>query len=58
MGHVPTRVHASRESGDGSEVAVDLRLKGVNRRTAQLVEHALRATVGVRQVIAVVEPED
>jgi len=58
MGHVPTRVHASRESGDGSEVVVDLRLKGVNARTAQLVENALRATVGVRQVIAVVEPDD
>ena len=58
MGHVPARVHASRESGDGTELVVDLRLKGVNARTAQLVEHALRATVGVRQVIAVVEPDD
>ncbi len=57
MGHVPSRVHASRESGDGSELVVDLRLAGVNARTAQLVEHALRATVGVRQVIAVVEPD-
>ena len=56
MGHVPSRVHASRESGDGSEMVVDLRLCGVNARTAQLVENALRATVGVRQVIAVVEP--
>lgn len=58
LGHVPARVHASRESGDGTELAVDLRLKGVSSRTAQLVENALRATVGVRQVIAVVEPED
>lgn len=58
LGHVPARVHASRESGDGTELAVDLRLKGVSSRTAQLVEHALRATVGVRQVIAVVEPDD
>ncbi len=58
LGYVPARVHASRESGDGSEVAVDLRLKGVSARAAQLVEHALRATVGVRQVIAVVEPDD
>jgi hypothetical protein len=58
MGHVPSRVHASRESGDGSELVVDLRLKGVPARTAKLVEHALRATVGVRQVIAVVEPDD
>ena len=58
MGHVPSRVHASRESGDGSEMAVDLRLTGVSKRTAQLVEHALRATVGVRQVIAVVEADN
>lgn len=56
MGHVPSRVHASRESGDGSELVVDLRLADVSARTAQLVENALRATVGVRQVIAVVEP--
>lgn len=56
MGHVPSRVHASRESGDGSELIVDLRLSGVNARTAQLVENALRGTVGVRQVIAVIEP--
>lgn len=56
MGHVPSRVHASRESGDGSEVVVDLRLVDINARTAQLVENALRATVGVRQVISVVEP--
>lgn len=56
MGHVPSRVHASRESGDGSELVVDLRLSGVSARTAQLVENALRATVGVRQVIAVIEP--
>ncbi|MCL4768512.1 MAG: hypothetical protein KJZ80_20030 [Hyphomicrobiaceae bacterium] len=58
MGHVPARVHASREAGDGTELVVDLRLKGINARTAELVEHALRAIVGVRQVIAVVEPDD
>lgn len=56
MGHVPSRVHASREAGDGSQMVVDLRLSGVSARTAQLVENALRATVGVHQVIAVVEP--
>jgi hypothetical protein len=54
---VPSRVHASRESGDGSELSVDLRLAGVAPRTAELVEYALRAVVGVRQVLAVVEPE-
>jgi hypothetical protein len=57
LGHVPARVHASCESGDGYELSVDLRLNGVTARAAQLVEHALRAVVGVRQVIAVVEPE-
>jgi hypothetical protein len=57
LGAVPSRVHATREAGDGSELTVDLRLAGVAPRTAQLVEHALRAIVGVRQVMAVVEPE-
>ena len=57
LGTVPSRVHASRESGDGSEVTVDLRLAGVPQRTADLVERALRAVVGVRQVMAVIEPE-
>lgn len=58
LGHVPARVHASREAGDGTELTVDLRLKGISSRTAELVENALRATIGVRQVIAVVEPDD
>jgi hypothetical protein len=57
LGAVPSRVHASRDSGDGSELSVDLRLSGVPPRTAELVEYALRAIVGVRQVLAVVEPE-
>ncbi len=57
LGAVPSRVHASRESGDGSELSVDLRLTGVPPRTAELVEFALRAVVGVRQVMAVVERE-
>jgi hypothetical protein len=57
LGAVPSRVHASRESGDGSELSVDLRLVGVAPRTAELVESALRAIVGVRQVMAVVEAE-
>jgi hypothetical protein len=55
LGEVPTRVHASRESGDGSQLSVDLRLGGVSPRTAELVENALRRIVGVHQVIAVVE---
>jgi hypothetical protein len=58
LGAVPARVHASRESGDGTELTVDLRLSGVTPRTADLIERALRAVVGVRQVMAVVEAED
>jgi hypothetical protein len=57
LGAVPSRVHASSESGDGTELSVDLRLAGVAPRTAELVEYALRAVVGVRQVMAVIEPE-
>lgn len=57
LGHVPSRIHATSEAGDGSELSVDLRLREIPPRTAQLIEHALRALVGVRQVIAVIEPE-
>jgi hypothetical protein len=57
LGAVPHRVHASRESGDGSELTVDMRLAGISQRTADLVARALRAVVGVRHVRAVVEPE-
>jgi hypothetical protein len=57
LGAVPSRVHATREAGDGSELTVDLRLSGVTPRTAELVEYALRAVVGVRQVMAVIEPD-
>src|SRR5258705_11677054 len=53
LGAVPSRIHATREAGDGSELTVDLRLAGVAPRTAELVEHALRAIVGVRQGMAV-----
>lgn len=56
LGTIPTRVHASRESGDGSEMTVDLRLGDVAPRTAELIELALRRVVGVSQLIAVVEP--
>ena len=57
LGTVPSRIHASRDAPDGSELSVDLRLSGVPLRTARLIECALRAIVGVRQVLAVVEPE-
>jgi hypothetical protein len=56
LGAVPSRVHASCESGDGSQMTVDLRLGGVAPRVAELVEFALRRVVGVSQLIAVVEP--
>jgi hypothetical protein len=57
LGAAPSRVHATREAGDGSELTVDLRLAGVAPRTAELVEYALRAVVGVRKVMCVVEDE-
>src|SRR5215469_1576071 len=57
LGAIPARLHASREAGDGSELSVELRLAGVAPRTAELVEFALRAVVGVRQVMALVETE-
>ena len=57
LGAVPSRVHASSEAGEGLELSVELRLRGVHLRTAHLVEHALRAVVGVRQVMAVIEHE-
>lgn len=56
LGTVPSRVHASCESGDGSQTTVDLRLGGVAARTAELIEYSLRRVVGVSQLIAVVEP--
>jgi hypothetical protein len=55
LGHVPTRVHASAESGDGSTMTVDLRIMCVAQESAKRIEAALRRTVGVRQVIAVYE---
>ena len=55
LGHVPARVHASREDGDGSELTVDLRLGEVPQRAAELVERSLRNVLGVRHVIAVFE---
>ena len=55
LGTVPSRVHASREAGDGSELTVDLRLTQVAPRTAELIELALRRVIGVRQLVAVVE---
>jgi len=55
LGVAPLRVHASTENGNGAEMRVDLRIAGVSSRTANLIDSALRATVGVRSVIALVE---
>ena len=57
LGHIPDRVHASREAGDRSEMTVDMRLSGVPHRTAELLEYGLRSVYGVRQVLAVIEPD-
>lgn len=55
LGHVPSRLHASAEDGDGSLVTVDLRVPDVAQTTAERIENALRRIVGVHQVIAVYE---
>lgn len=56
LGATPLRVHASREAGDGSEVSVDLRLGLVAQRMAEQVENALRRVIGVKHLVAVIEP--
>lgn len=55
LGLVPSRAHASAEAGDGCELTADLRVAGVDRQTAHLLDKALRRVVGVRSVIALVE---
>ena len=55
LGHAPSRVHASAESGDGSVMTVDLRVANVPPTCAKRMENALRRVVGVHQVIAVYE---
>lgn len=57
LGHVPLRVHASRESGDGSRMTVDLRLEGLAPEGADRVRRALMAVIGVEQVLASIEAE-
>lgn len=55
LGLMPSRLHLSREDGDGSLVSADLRVARVDAMTAHLIDKALRRVVGVRQVIALVE---
>lgn len=57
LGHVPVRVHASRESGDGSRMTVDLRLSGLAPEGADRVRRALMSVIGVEQVLASIEAE-
>ena len=55
LGLVPRRVHLSNEDGAGTEIGADLRVAGVSRTTAHLIDKALRRVVGVRQVITLVD---
>lgn len=55
LGLTPARVHLSREDGPGTEISADLRVWGVSRTTAHLLDKALRRIIGVRSVIALVE---
>lgn len=55
LGLVPLRVHISSEDGNGGEISADLRLRGVTRKKAHVIDQELRAIIGVRQVIALVE---
>lgn len=55
LGLCPSRVLASREAGDGSELSVDLRLTDVSAQTARLVEVGLKRVIGVQQLLCVVE---
>jgi len=56
LGHVPSRVHASAEDGDGTVMTIDMRVTNVTQTSAERIERGLRAIVGVHQVIAVYEP--
>ena len=55
LGLTPARLHISSEDGAGDDLNADLRVRDVTRGTAQKIDKALRAIVGVRQVIALVE---
>lgn len=57
LGEVPTRCHASREHGDGSELTVDLRGDSLAPRTAELIDFGLRRVLGVHKLVAVIEPQ-
>jgi hypothetical protein len=56
LGLVPSRVHASCEAGDGSEMSVELKLAAVPARAAEQVESGMRRLVGVSRLLVAVEP--
>jgi hypothetical protein len=57
LGEVPTRCHASRDGGDGSQLTVDLRGDALAPRTAELIDFGLRRVLGVHKLVAVIEPQ-
>ena len=57
LGLTPSRVYASCEDGDGSELTIDLRLASASRCEADAAERMVRAVTGVRQVIVVKESD-
>ena len=57
LGEAPTRCHASRETGDGSQLTVDLRGEHLAPRTAELIHFGLRRVLGVHHLVAVIEPQ-
>lgn len=56
LGLVPLRLHASSESGDGSELDCDLRVAGLKPDEAERLEGLLRRVTGVSRVVGRVEP--
>lgn len=56
LGLVPLRLHASTESGNGGEIACDLRVEALAPDEAARLEGLIRRLTGVREVVAVIEP--
>lgn len=52
---VPYRVHASTEHGTGEEMSLELRFTGLTREAGEQLAGKLRAIVGMRSVMTVVE---
>lgn len=56
LGLTPLRLHASSESGDGSELDCDLRVGDIDPGEAARLEGLLRRVTGVSRVVSRVEP--